>query len=101
MALLRSSATAWQASLFWMLQVFIHCMLLGLVAFDFTILRREGFEWPMLFELHGLPSLGVSISSILVAIGAAITTLMTSQTAELLKVALTFIIPRVPPDALP
>jgi hypothetical protein len=101
MALLRSSATAWQASLFWMLQVFIHCMLLGLVAFDFTILRREGFEWPMLFELHGLPSLGISISSILVAIGAAVTTLLTSQTAELLKVALTFIIPRVPPDALP
>ena len=57
MALLRSSATAWQASLFWILQVFIHCMLLGLVAFDFTIQpdRRTVESGTHLYHPQGSP----------------------------------------------
>ena len=57
---------------------------------------RQGYrDWQMLFELHGIPSVGVSISTILIAAGTAITTLFQSQTQEVLKAALTFIIPNV------
>ncbi|MGD8792354.1 MAG: hypothetical protein PVF47_07345 [Anaerolineae bacterium] len=101
MALYRTTADAWQASLFWALQVFIHCMLLGLVAFDWSILRQGRYDWRMLFEVHGLPSVGVSVSSIVVAIGAAITTLMTSQATNLVTMALRFIIPQFPTDLPP
>lgn len=98
MALYRTTAESWQPGLFWALQVFIHCMLLGLVAFDYSILRQGRYDWQMLFEVHGLTSVGVSVSSILVAIGVAITTLMTSQATNLVTLALKFIIPQFPTD---
>jgi hypothetical protein len=88
-----SSLTAWQGFLFWVLQVFIHCMLLGLIAFDYMTLRQGYRDWQMLFELHGIPSVGVSVSTILIAAGTAITTLLQSQTQEIIKTALTFILP--------
>jgi hypothetical protein len=94
-----ASVGDWQAMLFWILQVFIHCMLLGLVAFDYVTLRQDGYyDWRLLFEVHGLPSVGVSISSILVATGAAITTLLTTQATNLVGLALRFVIPQVPSD---
>lgn len=88
-----SSPTSWQGFLFWILQVFIHCMLLGLIAFDYMTLRQGYRDWQMLFELHGIPSVGVSVSTILIAAGTAITTLFQSQAQEMVKAALTFIIP--------
>jgi len=88
-----SSPTDWQGFLFWVIQVFIHCMLLGLFAFDYMTLRQGYRDWQMLFELHGIPFVGVSISTILIAAGTAITTLFQEQTQEIVKTALTFILP--------
>jgi hypothetical protein len=98
MILFNTTTGAWQASLFWTLQIFVLCILLGLVAFDYTILRQGYYDWQILFEVHGLTSVGVSVSSILVAIGAAVTTLMTSQTTSLIAMALKFLFPQVPFD---
>jgi len=98
MALFNTTAEAWQANLFWVLQVFIQCMLLGLVAFDYFIVRQGRYDWQMLFEVHGMTSVGVSVSSILVAVGAAVTTLVTSQATNLVTLALRFIIAPVSPD---
>ena len=88
-----STLLQWQGLLLWALQMFIHCMLLGLVAFDYMTLRQGYRDWQMLFELHGIPSVGISISSILLAAGTAITALFQAQTQEIIKMALTFILP--------
>jgi len=88
-----STMIQWQGFLFWALQMFLHCMLLGLIAFDYMTLRQGYRDWQMLFELHGIPSIGISISSILLAAGTAITALFQEQTQEIIKFALTFILP--------
>jgi len=98
MAVFNTTVGAWQASLFWALQVFVLCILLGLLAFDYAILRQGYYDWQMLFEVHGLTSVGISVSSILVAAGAAVTTLMTTQTTSLIALALKFLFPQVPLD---
>jgi hypothetical protein len=98
-AISNSSISDWQATLFWVLQVFIQCILLGLVAFDYVTLQRGGYrDWRLLFEVHDLPSVGISVSSILVAIGAAVTTLLTTQATNLVSLALRFVIPQIPTD---
>lgn len=92
-----TTAAQWQPTLFLYLQTFIHCMLLGLFAFDLAALRAAGFrDWRVLFELHGLPALGLSLSSLAVAIGAAITTLLSSQLSSLVGAALRVALPAAP-----
>ena len=61
--------------------------LLGLLAFDFYTLNKHHFSFQQLLEIHGLSGLGLWVSSVVVAIGAAITPLLTSQTqaANVLK----------------
>ena len=76
-------------------------MLLGLVAFDYRILKQGYRDWQVLFQVHGLTSAGISISSILAAAGAAAVTLLTSQTTNLVGLALKFVIPQVPTDLIP
>jgi len=95
-ALLNSTANDWQATLFWYLQTLIHCMLLGLFAFDNVVLRQGGQrDWRLLFEVHGLPAIGLSLSTLAVAIGTAITTLLTTQIPGLVGLALRFALPQV------
>ena len=89
-----TTMTDWQGFFFWVLQVFLHCMLLGLIAFDYMTLRQGYRDWQMLFELHGIPSVGVSISTILIAAGTTVTTLFQERTQEILRAALTFILPQ-------
>jgi hypothetical protein len=76
------------SDLFWVVQVFIQCMLVGLVAFDYRSVRESGFDWPMLFDLHGFARIGISLSSILAAIGVAITGLLSSQASALVSNAI-------------
>jgi hypothetical protein len=96
-----NTIATWQATLFWTLQVFIECMLLGMVAFDYMTLRQGKLDWQMLFEVHGITQVGISISTILAAAGAAIITLLTTQTTNLIGLALNFIIPQIPTNLLP
>jgi hypothetical protein len=93
MTLFNAHAAAWRSDLFWIVQIFIQCMLVGLVAFDYRIVRKSGFDWPMLFELHGFTRIGISLSSILAAIGVAITGLLSSQATTLVSNALKMSMP--------
>jgi len=93
-----TSAAEWQASLFWIMQMFVECMLLGLVSFDYMILRLGRYDWRMLFEVHDLSSIGVTVTSIAAAIGVAVTTLLSSQAASLVATALQLFIPQAPVD---
>jgi len=79
-----ATAEAWQATLFWALQVFIHCILLGLIAFDYYTLRQGYNDWRMLFDVHGLPEISISISSLGAAIIAAIAALVSNQAPGLI-----------------
>ena len=47
----------------------------------------------LLLDLHGLTPIGISVSSILAAIGVAITTLLSTQATTLVSNALKFIVP--------
>jgi hypothetical protein len=82
-------ATSSGAFLFWAVQLFIHCMILGLFAFDFSVLKRaDQRDWRGVFEVHGLPALGASLSSILLALGTAAVTLLSAQASEVVTEAL-------------
>lgn len=95
-AVYNGTVKEWTPILFWFLQVFIHCMLLGLFAFDYTVLQQGGHrDWRLLFEVHEVPALGASISSILLAIGTAMTTLLVSGGTELIGLALKFALPQL------
>jgi len=92
-----SSTRSWQPTLFLFLQTFIHCVLLGLFAFDLKALRQGGQrDWRLLFEIHGLPAVGVTLSSLAVAIGTAIATLLTTQISGLVGAALRVVLPQSP-----
>jgi len=94
-AIYNTTSSDWRGTLFWTLQVFIHCMLLGLVAFDYLSIKTTRRDWQMLFEVHGIPSVGLSLSTILAAIGAAIVTIVQSQGTTFVSAALQFILPQI------
>jgi hypothetical protein len=94
--------SSWQPLLFWSLQVFIHCMLIGLVGFELSQLYRIGYrDWRYVFDIHGMPTLGISISSIIAAVGLTITTLISSQATEIVSRALQLVFPDLPEITLP
>jgi hypothetical protein len=90
----------WQGTAFYSLQVFVHCILLGLFAFDYAVAQKHNRGWRIVFELHGLPSIGLTFSSIFAAIGAGLVALITNQFPVLITEALRFVIPIPPIDLL-
>jgi len=97
----RSTASSWQAILFWGLQIFIECLLLGLIAFDYWTIRIGKRGWQMLFEVQGLTSIGISVSTILAAISVAVATLLTTQASNIVGLTLKLFLPNLPSDILP
>jgi hypothetical protein len=69
----------WQATLFLSMQIFIQCLLLGLLAFDFYVLNKWHFSFQQLLEIHGLSGMGIWLSSLGLALAAAITTLLSTE----------------------
>jgi hypothetical protein len=82
------------------LQLFVHCVLLGLVIGDYAAVRRAGLGWRHLLEFHGLGAVAGWGSSLLVAIGAAVTTLVATGTTSLLTMSVRALFPelQVPPS---
>jgi hypothetical protein len=75
-------------------QVFIQVVSLGLFVFDYATLRRNGFRgWRLVFEVHDLPMIGFSISSLLIALGVIVTTSVQSGASRLVGLALKLILP--------
>ncbi len=86
---------AWTSFSFWALQLFIHCMLLGVFAGDYETLRASGLEWQHLVDVHNLGALTAWGSSLLIAVGAAATTAATSQAGALIMQALKVVAPEL------
>ena len=92
----------WQSLLFWCLQVFIHCLLIGLIGFEFSRIYRIGYrDWRYIFDIHGLPTIGVSVSSLIAAIGLTTTTLLSSQATEIVTRAIQLAFPELPEIPIP
>jgi hypothetical protein len=82
------------ALLYWCVQLLVVLLLLGLVAFDYASLRRLGVRGVrLLFDVHGMPTLGVSVSSILVGLGVTITEALNGHLTQLVNAALQFAVP--------
>jgi hypothetical protein len=73
----------WYGFGFWVLQIFVHTMLLGLVAGDYETLRKAGYRWKHLLEIHRFGELSAWASSVLIAIGAAISALIATGASQL------------------
>lgn len=101
MLLVNSAPEHWKGSGLEVLQLFILCLTLGLFAFDYQILRKARHHWRMLFEIHGLPSVGISLSSLLIAMGATVTTLLNSGLQGMVKMLFNIVLPNVAPRGDP
>ncbi len=78
----------------WLTQTLIQIFSLGLFAFDHATLRKSGLRsWRLLFEVHDLPTVGLSLSSLFVAFGVALTTSLQSSAPRLVELALKFLLP--------
>ena len=85
----------WFTFVVWSLQLFVQCMLLGLIAGDYETLKMAGLGWRHLIDVHNLGALTAWGSSVLVATGAAVTTLLTSGAAGFLSEGLKVLLPTV------
>jgi len=85
-----SDQTAWLGVAFWALEILITGMLLGLIMGDFETLRRCGYGWRDLMEVHNWSALSAWASTFAIAVGATATTILTSGFGNILTAALRF-----------
>ena len=76
----------------------ITAMLLGITAGDFETLRRAGYGWRELIEVHNVGALSAWGSTLILAVGAATTTIVSSGIGELVTAGLHYagLIPNAP-----
>lgn len=73
----------------WIFQNFIQAMVLGLFAGDYRTLKEFGLSWRHLRDVHNLGVLSAYGSSIIVAVGGAISTAAATGVINLLKALFT------------
>jgi hypothetical protein len=76
---------------FWMVQVFLHCVLLGLFAGELESLWRAGLSWRQLLEFHHVTTLSAWGSSVLIALGTAVTTALSAGLGSLIAAGLKYV----------
>jgi hypothetical protein len=91
--LFNDSTPEWTAALFWALQVLTECILLGLIAFDYTTVREERRGFQLLMELHGMRSLSLWTATLIAAIGTSAVTLLSSQALSFFSLAVKIFFP--------
>ena len=86
-ALSMSPAAGWRDLGLFALQVLIQSLLLGL-ANDIAMVRRHGFTWRTVADLHNLGAVTAWVSTLVLAIATAVATLLTTQATDLFRRAL-------------
>ncbi len=81
----------WVSFGFWTLQIFVHTMLLGMIVGDLLTMRSYGFKWRHLLDFYRLTSLSAWTSSVILAIAAAASTLITSEATQILALAFKYV----------
>ena len=84
----------WASFGFWVLQIFVQTMMLGMIAGDLAIMRSYGFRWSHLLEVYRLTSVSAWVSSVILAVAAATGTLITSGATQILTSAFHYVIPQ-------
>jgi hypothetical protein len=82
--------------LIWAGEIFAYCTVLGLLAFDFELLRENGFALRNLPALHNVPTLSAFASSLTAALLPAILAIVQGRIVDLVKFWAKFIVPQVP-----
>lgn len=77
--------------LFWSLQVFLHCMLLGLLVGELQQLWAADLSWRQMLDFHRFSGLSAWGSSFILALGAAITTAVSSNLGSLITQGLKYV----------
>ncbi len=77
--------------LFWAAEMFLHCMLLGLFIGELQPLWKADLSWRQLLDFHKVTGLSVWGSSFLLALGAAVTTALSSGLGSLINQGLKFV----------
>ncbi|MDD5392566.1 MAG: hypothetical protein PHE17_06065 [Thiothrix sp.] len=90
------STDAWLSLLFWSLQAFVCCMTLGVVLGDIGALRRAGKGTMHLVEIYNVSTLVAWSSSVVIAVGAAVTTVLATQVGSLFTTGLKLLLPDMP-----
>lgn len=73
---------------YWAGQVFAFCTVLGVTAFDYETLRRNGYSWQHLTALHNVPALSAFGSSLAAAIIPALVAIFQGKVADVMKLVL-------------
>jgi hypothetical protein len=73
----------WGEFVTWAAQVFVTSVLTGFLAGDLENLRRAGYGWSALLDIHNFSALAAFGTSVLVASGGALVTLLTSTVGEI------------------
>jgi hypothetical protein len=81
----------------WATEVFSFCTLLGLFAFDYETLRRNGYSLRDVFSLHNTPTLSAFASSLVAALVPGIMAIMSGKALDLAKSLADRILPHVQP----
>jgi len=78
-----ANLAAWKSLAYFALQLFIHCLLLGLIAGDYETLKASGLRWRHVVDVHNLGGVAAWGSSMIVAIATAATTLTPAAAGSL------------------
>ena len=87
------TSSLWLGFWFWGLQLFVHCLLLGMLSGDYEVLRRAELGWRHLVDVHNLGPLLAWGSSLVAAVGAAIITALADP--KVIKAAINAFLPEV------
>lgn len=90
------SPDAWLGLLYWSLQAFICCMILGVGLGDIGALRKVGKGPRHLVEIYNVGTLVAWFSSVVIAASAAVTTVLATQVGSLFTTGLKLLLPDMP-----
>lgn len=82
--------------LLWVVQLFLFFSLLGLLAFDYGLLRRNGFRFKDLRLVHDMPALSAYASTLIATVVSAVAAALTGEARDVVSFFLENILPRVP-----
>ena len=69
----------------WAGQVFLFCTLVGLIAFDYGVLRVNGFGGRELLTIHNMLALSAYGSTVAAAVATAVTAIVANRVGDLAK----------------
>lgn len=69
----------------WAAQVFMFCSLIGILAFDYRLLRRHDFRARDLITLHNLPAISAYASTVIAALASGLVALLTNRFTDLAR----------------